>query len=88
MSHALQELLALCRALIAPNVHDASPRVLAEAMCVNTSILVNKYIVGGWKYVQPETGEFFSSPEDIIDAWDRLMEPARHALLRPREWYM
>jgi hypothetical protein len=87
-THTFDNLVMFCRALIAPNVHDGSPRVLVEALSVTTSILVNKHIVGGWKYVQPETGEFFSTGEDIVDAWDRLMEPSRHALLQPRQWFM
>eukprot|EP00884_Botryococcus_braunii_P015920 jgi/Botrbrau1/3010/Bobra.0070s0008.1 len=82
------KLIEQSRALIAPNVHDASPRVLVEALCVNTSILVNQHIVGGWKYVTQETGEFFSSADDIVEAWDRLVAPTRKPALRPRDWYM
>lgn len=55
---------------------------------MNTTILVNRHILGGWKYVVPETGEFFGSAEDVVEAWDRLVAPARQSLLNPRAWYM
>merc|ERR1712039_816356 len=47
-----------------PQVHDASPRVSTQALTLDVPILMNWYIMGGWKYVteQPgelRTGEFF-----------------------------
>lgn len=69
-------------------MHDASPRVLVEALCVNTTILVNRHIIGGWKYVVEETGEFFETADDVLEAWDRLRDPARQSRLDPRGWYM
>jgi len=48
-----------CKFIFVPNTADASPRVMTEAMCYKKPILVNKNIVGGWKYVTEETGEDF-----------------------------
>lgn len=60
---------AKCKFIFLPNTSDASPRVMTEAMCYNLPILVNSNIVGGWKYVTPETGEEFtmSNFEEKLD---------------------
>ncbi len=46
--------------LFLPQVYDASPRVAVEAMSLNVPLLMNNQIVGGWKYINDETGEFFN----------------------------
>ena len=51
--------------LIVPNIHDASPRVVTEAMCMNLPVLMNKNILGGWKYINNKTGEFFNDISDF-----------------------
>jgi hypothetical protein len=67
-----------------PNISDASPRVLTEALCHNIPCLVNKNIVGGWKYVTPETGEFFTDENDFPSKLEKIMgnldkyEPRKH----------
>ena len=72
--------------IFVPNISDASPRVLTEALCHNIPCLVNKNIIGGWKYVTPETGEFFSGESDFEENLDKLMvnlskyEPRKHYL--------
>ncbi len=76
-----------CRVLFAPNVHDASPRVLAEAMSLDVPILVNKYIVGGWKYVNRDTGAFFDSVDNVVDAYKDIVARQQAGELRPRQWF-
>lgn len=61
---------------------------LAEAMCLNVPILVNREIAGGWKYVVDETGEAFGTSDEFVEALRRLQDPVRKARLKPREWYM
>lgn len=46
--------------LFLPQVYDASPRVAVEAMSLNVPLLMNNKIVGGWKYINEQTGEFFN----------------------------
>jgi|SaaInl74LU_5_DNA_1037368.scaffolds.fasta_scaffold03568_3 GR25 family glycosyltransferase involved in LPS biosynthesis len=46
--------------LLLPQVYDASPRVAVEAMSLNVPLLMNNQIVGGWKYINEQTGEFFN----------------------------
>lgn len=51
--------------LLLPQVYDASPRVAVEAMSLNVPLLMNNQIVGGWKYINNRTGEFFN--DDMSD---------------------
>ena len=53
------------RFLFVPNIYDASPRVITEALCSDIPIFVNNNILGGWKYVTPETGMGFSNVDDF-----------------------
>ncbi|DBB15087.1 TPA: hypothetical protein ACH3X3_004097 [Trebouxia sp. C0006] len=81
------KLIEQSRSLVTFNVHDASPRVLAEAMCMDVPVLINWHILGGWKYATEQTGEDFVDTASFIQAYKRLREPERKARLRPRQWY-
>jgi len=81
------KLIEQSRSLVTFNVHDASPRVLAEAMCMDVPVLINWHILGGWKYATEQTGEDFYDTASFIQAYKRLREPERKARLRPRQWY-
>lgn len=77
-------LLHRSRLIFVPSVFDASPRVLAEAMCLDVPLLVNRHILGGWHYVNDATGTFFDSTADVAAG-------ALHCLrapLTPRRWYV
>lgn len=77
-------LLAGSRFLFVPNEWDASPRVLAEALCLNVPILVNRALIGGWKYVAAATGRFFDDEHDVTAAADQCL----HHAFRARSWYL
>jgi hypothetical protein len=72
------------RIMLVPSVLDASPRVITEALCLDTYVMVNERISGGWKYVQPETGAFFNR--------DNALEVYRSLRARPpaatRAWFL
>jgi hypothetical protein len=74
-----------CRFLFVPNVCDASPRILTEAMCYNLPVLVNRRLIGGWHNVNDMTGEWFSDETDVGDVVDRLVSKLN--TYRPREWF-
>ena len=83
-----QEHLRGCKFLFVPNIADASPRVLTEAMGYDVRVLVNRHIVGGWHNVVPGvTGEFFGDETDLAAAVTRLLDPDRYAAYRPRRWF-
>ena len=79
--------ICLCRVLFAPNLHDASPRVLAEAMCLDVPILVNRHILGGWKYVNNRTGAFFGGEDDVVEAFKGILAVQEQGQMQPRQWY-
>tara|TARA_B110000503_G_scaffold97866_1_gene146745 strand:+ start:252 stop:1289 length:1038 start_codon:yes stop_codon:yes gene_type:complete len=69
--------------IIISSYEDASPRVIGEALMVNTPILVNKDIIGGWKYVQSETGLFYDSSTievSIREILERTYYPRKYFL--------
>jgi hypothetical protein len=75
--------LARSRLLFVPSVLDASPRIIPEALCVDTPVVVNRDILGGWKYVNESTGSFFCDEGDV----GRAVETCLNRSLRPRKWF-
>lgn len=60
--------------VLLPNVADASPRVLTECLSTDLRCLVNKNILGGWKYVNEQTGEFFTDENDVVAAAKKVLD--------------
>jgi hypothetical protein len=75
--------LSRARFLFVPNMLDASPRLLAEALCLNVPVVVNSNILGGWKYVNRFTGVFFDSEHDVTSSVRDCLQQA----LSPRDWF-
>jgi hypothetical protein len=71
------------RFLLVPNEMDASPRTIAEALCLDTAVLVHREILGGWKYVNRFTGGFFDGEHDVVAAVRTLDESTK----APRRWF-
>uniref|UniRef100_A0A6C0I4D2 Glycosyltransferase n=1 Tax=viral metagenome TaxID=1070528 RepID=A0A6C0I4D2_9ZZZZ len=69
-----QEKLRESRILFVPNIMDASPRVIAEAMIKGLPVIMNRNIVCGSKYVAPETGELFNDDTDFGAALSRTLK--------------
>jgi len=51
--------------LFLPNQRDASPRVITECMALDLPCIMNKNILGGWKYINNQTGVFFTDEKDL-----------------------
>lgn len=58
-SDKMASIMSLCKFGIFPNCIDCSPRIISECILRDRPILVNKYIYGGWHYVNENTGCFF-----------------------------
>jgi hypothetical protein len=84
--HEFQKELQKAKFLFVPNISDASPRVITEAMCYDLRILVNYNIVGGWKYVNNQTGEYFTDEYDIQPALETLLNNMDK--YKPREYFL
>jgi len=81
-----QATMQKCRFIFVPNIMDASPRVITEALCYNMPALVNYNIVGGWHNIIPNvTGEFFTSQDDLSIALDKILRPNTY---QARKWFI
>lgn len=81
------ELVEATSMVFLPNVHDASPRVITEAMSLGTPVLMNRNILGGWKYLEEsggKAGEFFEDERDVVEAAKRLMARMERGEVDPR----
>ena len=83
--HVLQAKMRESKFLFVPNVLDASPRVIAEAITKDLAVLMNRNILCGSKYVVPETGELFTDETDLPAALSKLQN--RHYQMAPKEWW-
>src|ERR1700683_4649845 len=75
---------AQSRLALFPNGMDASPRALTEAIALDVPVLVNRQILGGWKYVRPETGRFFDDEDDVVNAFFDCLTSS----FQPRQWLL
>jgi hypothetical protein len=75
--------LAAARFLFVPNMLDPSPRLIAEALCLNAPVVMNREILGGWKYVNRFTGTFFDGEHDVVRAVRACLTQA----IAPRAWF-
>ena len=79
--------IANSRFMVITSSEDASPRTLAESLLVNTPVLVNENILGGWKYINNQTGVFYT--ENNIDIKiNELLENIKQNNYNPREYYL
>jgi len=80
-----QDHLKKSRILFVPNIYDASPRVAPEAIIKNIPVLMNRNILCGAKYINPETGELFTDEFDIRMALDDLL--VKIDTIQPAQWW-
>jgi len=84
----LQKMYCKAKFIFLPNEKDASPRVLTEALACDVPCLVNKNILGGWKYVNDKTGVFFNDENDISNSVDELLNGIKNNQYSPRDYYV
>lgn len=80
------QLLVSARFLFLPSIFDASPRKLTEALALGTPALVNRDIVGGFKYIGRHTGAFFSGTDDVAAGARRCLALTGVAESYARQW--
>ena len=80
-----------CRFVFCGSMRDASPRTVSEGLCFGLPILMNKNILGGWQYINDQTGEFFN-PDNIENSFepvlDKFIKKLNNNEYTPREWYI
>ena len=72
--------------ILVPNRTDASPRVLTEALCCNLPALLNYNIVGGWKYINKNSGALFKNLKEIKEGANYIIN--NHKNIHPRKEYL
>lgn len=83
--HVLQDKINECKFLFVPNIMDASPRVIAECITKDLQVLMNQNILCGSKYVNDETGEFFTDEKDIRGSLSKLLKKQKN--VSPKKWW-
>lgn len=73
------------KCLFIPNIYDASPRTVAEALIKDIPVLMNRSIVCGAKYIHYETGELFTDEHDITTSLEKLLE--KQDKISPKKWW-
>jgi len=81
----LQQRMKEAKFLFVPNIYDASPRVIAECITKDLAVLMNENIVCGFKYINYDTGEFFTDEENIKPALTKLLP--RLGNISPKRWW-
>lgn len=76
-------MMSRCRFGIFPNIVDCSPRMLTESIVRNVPVLVNENILGGWKYINENTGVFFNK-SNIKEGIQKVL----HSKFDPRNDFM
>lgn len=69
-----QDKIRESRMLFVPNIMDASPRVIAEAMTKGLPVIMNNNITCGSKYVTADTGELFNDENDFSIALSKTLK--------------
>jgi hypothetical protein len=78
------EYLARSRLLLVPGLYDPSPRIIPEALALDLPVLAYEGLLGGWKYITPQTGAFFNDEGDVVASALRILSMS----LEPRTWFM
>lgn len=73
--------------MLLPNLEEASPRILCEALVLNKPVFVYENILGGWKYVNNDTGIFFNET-NIKEKVEELLRNMKNNKYSPREYYL
>ena len=77
-----------CKFVFVPNIADASPRVLTEALCFNLPALVNYNILGGWKYINDKSGELFVDENDFEKVLNKFLTKLKNKEYNSRQNYI
>jgi len=81
-------LLGNCKILLVSAIYDASPRIITDALSRGCAVIINEQIFGGWKYVVPETGEYFTDVDTCILAFNKIIDKIHNDIdFNPSVWY-
>ncbi|CDW86224.1 UNKNOWN [Stylonychia lemnae] len=73
--------------VLIPAVYDASPRIITQAFYLNTTVILNRQIIGGWHYINDQTGSFFDNKNDVVDVINEQIKRFNNKEMNPKDWY-
>lgn len=82
------DLVKQSRFLLLPQVHDASPRAATQALAHNVPVFMNDNIIGGWKYLNSETGEFFHDMSNFRENLKVLLGNIEQGKYAPQKYIL
>lgn len=79
-----------CKFILTASYADCSPRTCSESMCFNLPVLMNKNILGGWHYINDQTGSFFDPDnlEEFPKTLENFLKKLNNNEYKPREWFI
>lgn len=86
--HKINKLMNQCKFVIFPNTRDASPRTIPETLLRGKSIMVNKNVLGGWKYVNNVNGILYDGSftmKDLDANKEYYKEELKKSFIKMRE---
>lgn len=87
--HDYYRLLDSARAIFVPGGSEACYSPVTDALSLNVPALMHTNDeMGGWKYINEQTGVLFSDENDVRAAIQRLFSPEYQARLAPRQWFV
>lgn len=75
-----------CRFIFVPDLIEEYQSILAEALCFNLPCIVNKNILGGWKYVNEKTGLIFNDENDFENVLKQFQ--SKFNTFTPRDYFI
>ena len=75
-----------CRFIFVPDLLEEYQSILTEALCFNLPCIVNKNILGGWKYVNEKTGMLFNDENDFENVLKQFQ--SKFNTFRPRDYFI
>ena len=68
--------------------NDDSNNLNPKFLAADLPALINKNILGGWKYINSETGEFFTDENDIEPALDLMLQKLKDNKYKARDYFI
>jgi len=75
-----------CRFIVLPELLETNQHILTLALTMNIPCLFNKNIIGGWKYITPQTGLEFDNLTDFSTKLEDFMK--NYGSFEPRKYIL
>lgn len=79
-----------CKFILTASFQDCSPRTCSESLCFNLPVLMNKNILGGWHFINEETGSFYdpNNLDVFSETLGNFLKKLNNNEYHPRDWFI